>query len=92
LTEKNVTVEFDFKFIYELSSSTPLIIPIASLQFLFENSQGYLHLKVHHSAGIFKQSLGARNRLGIGLPYQPTRLHILAELVTWNRFLRSLKV
>ncbi len=27
-------------------------------------------------AGIFKQSLGARNRVGIGLSYRPARLHI----------------
>ncbi len=44
------------------------------------------------SAGIFKQSMGARNRVGIGLSYRPTRLHSLAELVHWNRFLGSLKV
>ncbi len=44
------------------------------------------------SAGIYKQSIGARNRVGIGLSYQPARLHSLAELVPWNRFLGSLKV
>jgi hypothetical protein len=44
------------------------------------------------SAGVFKQSMGARNRLGVGLPYQPGRLHSLVELVPWNRFLGSLKV
>jgi hypothetical protein len=43
-------------------------------------------------AGIFKQSMGARNRVGIGLSYQPGRLHVLAELIPWNRFLGSLKV
>ncbi len=43
-------------------------------------------------AGIFKQSMGARNRVGIGLSYWPARLHGLAELVPWNRFLCSLKV
>ncbi len=31
-------------------------------------------------AGIFKQSTGARNRIGIGLSYRPARLHRLAEL------------
>ncbi len=46
------------------------------------------------SAGIFKQSMGARNRLGMGLSYRPARLqvHSLAELVPWNRFMGSLKV
>ncbi len=43
-------------------------------------------------AGIFKQSMGALNRVGIGLSYRPARLHSLAELVPWIRFLGSLKV
>jgi hypothetical protein len=43
-------------------------------------------------ARIFKQSMGAINRVGIGLTYWPTRLHSLAELIPWNRFLGSLKV
>jgi hypothetical protein len=32
-------------------------------------------------AGIFKQSVVARNLVGIGLSYRPARLHRLAELV-----------
>ncbi len=44
------------------------------------------------SAGIFKQSMGARNQLGIGFLYRPARLHSLAELIPRNRFLGSLKV
>ncbi len=43
-------------------------------------------------AGIFKQSMEARNRVGIGLSYRPARLHRLAELIPWNRFRGSLKV
>jgi hypothetical protein len=37
--------------------------------------------------------MGARNQVGIGLPYQPARLHRLAEPIPWNRFLgcRSFK-
>jgi hypothetical protein len=35
-------------------------------------------------AGIFKQSMGARNRVGIGLSYQPAKLHGLAKLVNWT--------
>ncbi len=42
-------------------------------------------------AGIFKQSMGPRNRVGIELS-RPAKLHSLAELVLWNRFLGSLKV
>ncbi len=33
--------------------------------------------------GIFKQSMGARNRRGIGLSYRPARLHRLAEFIPW---------
>ncbi len=44
------------------------------------------------SAGIFKQSMGTGNRVGIGLSYRPARLHSLGELVPWNQFLGSLKV
>ena len=40
----------------------------------------------------FLPSLWARNRVGIGLWYRPARLHRLAQLVPWNRFLGSLKV
>jgi hypothetical protein len=46
----------------------------------------------HYSAEIFKQSMGARNRVGIGLSYRPDRLYSLAEMVHWDRFLCSLKV
>ncbi len=45
-----------------------------------------------YSAGIFKQYVGDRNRVGIGLSYWLARLHRLAELIPWNRFLGSLKV
>ncbi len=44
------------------------------------------------SAGIFKKSMGARNRVEIGLSYQHSRLHSLADLVPWNRFLGSINV
>jgi hypothetical protein len=43
-------------------------------------------------AGIFKESMGARNRGGIGLSYRPARLHRLAEFIPWNRCLGSIKV
>ena len=43
-------------------------------------------------AGIFKQSMVVRNRVGIELSYRPARLHRLAKLIPWNRFLGSLKV
>jgi hypothetical protein len=32
-------------------------------------------------AGILEQSMGARNRVGIGLSYRPARLQRLAELI-----------
>ncbi len=34
-----------------------------------------------YCAGIFEQSMGTRNRVGIGLSYQPARLHMLAKLI-----------
>jgi hypothetical protein len=37
-------------------------------------------------------SMGARNRVGIGVSYRPACLHRLAESIPWNRFLASLKV
>jgi hypothetical protein len=50
-------------------------------------------------AGIFRQSMGARNRVGIGLSYRSPRLHRLAdkllrlaEFIPWNRFLGSINV
>jgi hypothetical protein len=43
-------------------------------------------------AGIFKKSMGARHRVGIGLLYRPAMLHRLAELMSWHRFLGSTKV
>ncbi len=45
-----------------------------------------------HRDGIFKQSMGARNRVGIGLSYRPARLHRLAEFIPWNRFLGFINV
>jgi hypothetical protein len=45
-----------------------------------------------HSAGIFKQSMRARNRVEIGFSYRPARLRRLAEFISWNRFLGFLEV
>jgi hypothetical protein len=36
-------------------------------------------------AGIFKKSMGARHRGGIGFLYRPARLHRLAEFIPWNQ-------
>jgi hypothetical protein len=47
---------------------------------------------IFNSAGILEQSMGARNLLGIGLSYWPTRLHWLAVWIPWNRFPGFLKV
>jgi hypothetical protein len=44
------------------------------------------------SAGILEQSMGVRNRVGIGLSYRPDRQHRLAESIPWNRFLGYLIV
>ncbi len=57
---------------------------------------GLIEVSAIHSdqgwAGIFRQSMGARNRVGIGLLYQPARLHRLAEFIPWDRFLGSINV
>ncbi len=37
-------------------------------------------------AGIFKKSMGARHRGGIGFLYRPARLHRLAEFIPWHQF------
>jgi hypothetical protein len=44
------------------------------------------------SAGNLEQSMGDRNRVGIGLSYLPAVLHRLAVSIPGNRFLGSLKV
>ncbi len=41
---------------------------------------------------LFKESMVARDRGGIGLSYRPARLHRLAEFIPWNRFLGSRNV
>jgi hypothetical protein len=38
-----------------------------------------------YGAGIFKKSMGARHRGGIGFSYRPARLHRLAEFIPWNQ-------
>jgi hypothetical protein len=43
-------------------------------------------------AGILEQSMGIRNRVGVGLSYLPASLHRLAESSPWNRFLGSIKL
>jgi hypothetical protein len=38
-----------------------------------------------YRAGIFKKSMGARHRGGIGFSNRPARLHRLAEFIPWNQ-------
>ncbi len=45
-----------------------------------------IFLLLHAFSPVFSM-LGARNRVGIRLSYRPARLHRLAELTPWNRFL-----
>jgi hypothetical protein len=49
-----------------------MLLKISRLDFLAHVSCG---------AEIFKQSMGAWNRVGIGISYRPARLHRLAELI-----------
>ncbi len=46
----------------------------------------------HSRAGIFKKSMGARQRGGIGFSYRPARLHRLAEFIHWNQFLGPINI
>ncbi len=64
----------------------------------FQESAVYLHNYWYingqgpvASAGIFKQSMGARNRVGIGLSYRPASLHSVAELGSSESILGILK-
>ncbi len=45
-----------------------------------------------YRAGIFKQSMKTRNRVGKGLSYRPASLQRLAEFIPWNRFLGFINV
>jgi hypothetical protein len=56
-----------------------------------EQNQG---LSQVYSAGIFKQSMKTRNRVGIGLWHRPARLHRLAvdSLESIPGLLKSLKI
>ncbi len=45
-----------------------------------------------NSAGIFEQSMGARNRVEKGLSCRPAMLRRLAESTPWNRLHKSLKI
>ncbi len=65
-------------FLYGHSLQLPAALPLAYVK--------------QSCAGILKQFMGARNQVLIGLSCRPARLHRLAELIPWNRFLGSLKV
>ncbi len=43
-------------------------------------------IPIQPRAGIFKKSMGARHRRGIGFSYRPARLHRLAEFIPWHQF------
>jgi hypothetical protein len=55
---------------------------------------GYSFQLLTFSAGILEQSLGARNRVGIGLSYRPARLRRLEDrfLGSIPGHLKSLKI
>ncbi len=70
-------------------------LPIPTIQFFHHSISIFYPLRIFdwsgalractlYSAGIFKQSMRARNRLGIGLSYRPARLHRLAESIPSN--------
>ncbi len=57
---------------------------------LFRLSPHFPSPAIMYRAEIFKKSMGARNRVGIGLSYRPTRLHKLAESIPG--FYKRLKI
>ncbi len=63
-----------------------------SVALLVFNSSMVWGLSKTTCTGIFKQSMGSRNQVGIGLSYRSASLYSLVELVPWNRFLFSLKL
>jgi hypothetical protein len=70
-------IVFVLNVVFILLSYLPYSHPLSSLH----NAE---HL---YCAGIFKQYMGAKNRVGEGLSYRPARLHGLAKLIPRNRFL-----
>jgi hypothetical protein len=80
---------FPHKSNYFLSPSFGFLSISYSVEFNYSSLGTYV--------GILEQSMGARNRVGIGLSYRSARLHRLAERLhrlaeIENRFLGSLKV
>ncbi len=61
------------------------------IQPVHSNTFSNIHRSAYR-AGIFKQSMGARSQVVLGLSYRPARLHRLAESMPWNLFLGSLNV
>jgi hypothetical protein len=72
------------------SATIPMPSPIRSAE--LQNTVLHSYRLSAHRAGIFKQSMGARNRVGIELSYRSARLHRLAEFIPWNRFLGSIQL
>ncbi len=66
-----------------------MYITLAAME--FQNNENHQD----KCAGILEQSMGARNRVGIGLSYRPARLHRLAESISLESIpglLKSLKI
>jgi hypothetical protein len=75
----------------------PLHLKMSTLLYLVQPPPPLIQTtnRVNHKVdrvGIFKQSVGDRNRVGIGLSYRSAKLHRLAELIPGNQFLGSLKI
>jgi hypothetical protein len=83
--------DFDVQTFFWRASYQWVFSFLRQLDYLSKGSGSALLHKLS-SSGIFKQSMRARNRVGTGLSYGRARLHRLAELFPWNRFLGSMKV
>ncbi len=81
-----------------LHSLKSMVVPNATkakTAWAFSNTIPSTCLAFSTSAGIFKQSMRARNRVGIGLSYRPARLHTalrIGSLESIFGLLKSLKI
>jgi hypothetical protein len=72
--------QLDIGLLYRPASQSSLATQFQT-RFLESIPRPIAGLNFRLSAGILIQSMGARNREGIGLSYRPARLHRLSELI-----------
>jgi hypothetical protein len=76
----------NFCFWYRYDNGDVKVWDLRQMKECWETTVGRCLSILYTRAGIFKKSMGARNRGGIGLSNRPARLRRLAEYIPWNRF------